>query len=282
MTAAPAPALDSERPRPRYDHRILAHSAALVWRNVIRIKREPSILAFTLIQPIIFVLLFSFVYSGVISIPGVNYTDFIMAGIFAQTIVFGATITASSLAQDLQSGFIARLRTLPINSAAVLIGRTGADLGVTLLSITVMILTGLAVGWRIRSDLVGALAGVGLLVLFAFAMSWLMVFLGLSVRNPEAITSASLLLLFPLTFVSEAFVPASTLPQPLHIIAEWNPVSALVYATRNLFGNLPAATAPETWLQSNAIGIITVSSLALLCVFIPLSVRRFARLNDRL
>ncbi|MHC5796054.1 ABC transporter permease [Lacisediminihabitans sp. FW035] len=266
-------------PLPRNDRRVSAHSRAIVWRNLIRVRREPSIVAFTLIQPVIFVLLFTFVYSGVIAIPGVSYTDFIMAGIFAQTIVFGATITASSMAQDTQSGFISRLRTLPINGATVLVGRTGADFVVSVLSIAVMISAGLAVGWRPRGEAVGTIGAVALLLLFAYAMSWLMILLGLKVRNPEAITSASLLLLFPLTCVSEAFVPASTLPQPLRTIAEWNPISALVYATRELFGNLPAATSEETWLQANAIGIVLVASLTILAIFVPLSIRAFSRLR---
>ena len=193
-------------------------------RNLIKIKRVPDILVFTTLQPIMFVLLFTYVYAGVIEIPGSTYTEFIMAGIFAQTVVFGSTYSGSAMAQDLRDGIIDRFRTLPMSPSAVLIGRTNGDLLINSISMGVMMATGFIVGWRIRSSAIEAIGGVALLLLFAYALSWVMAFLGMSVRSPEVINNVSFLILFPLTFLSNAFVPIDTLPTPLRIFAEYNPV----------------------------------------------------------
>ena len=251
-------------------------------RNLMKIKRVPDILVFTTLQPIMFVLLFTFVYGGAIQIPGSNYTEFLMAGIFAQTVVFGATYSGSAMAQDLKDGIIDRFRTLPMNDAAVLVGRTNGDLLINLLSVLVMMTTGFIVGWRINSGPLEALAAVALLLLFSYAMSWVMAFIGMSVRSPEVINNVSFIVLFPLTFVSNAFVPADTLPTPLRIFAEWNPVSALVQAVRELFGNVPVgAPVGDTWMQQHAPLAVVIGAAVLLVVFVPLSVRRFSRASSR-
>ncbi|MCU1545220.1 MAG: transporter permease [Homoserinimonas sp.] len=251
-------------------------------RNVIKIKRVPDILVFTTLQPIMFVLLFSYVYAGSIDIPGSDYKEFIMAGIFAQTVVFGSTYSGSAMAQDLKEGIIDRFRTLPMSPSAVLIGRTNGDLLINALSMIVMILTGLAVGWRIRSSVVEALAAVALLLLFAYAFSWVMAFIGMSVRSPEVINNVSFLVLFPLTFISNAFVPTENLPTPLRVFAEYNPVSALVQAARELFGNVPPGTpVPDTWTQQNPVLTILIGIVVLLAIFVPLCVRKFARISSR-
>ncbi len=249
-------------------------------RNLVKIKRVPDILVFTTLQPIMFVLLFSYVYAGSIEIPGSTYQEFIMAGIFAQTVVFGSTYSGSAMAQDLKEGIIDRFRTLPMSPSAVLIGRTNGDLLINGISMAVMIGTGLIVGWRVRSSPLEALAAVALLLLFSYAFSWVMAFLGMSVRSPEVINNVSFLVLFPITFISNAFVRADSLPTPLRIFAEYNPVSALVQAARELFGNTEPATS-GSWLIQNPVLTCLIGISALLLVFVPLSIRTFSKITTR-
>jgi len=251
-------------------------------RNMIKIKRVPDILVFTTLQPIMFVLLFSFVYAGSIDIPGSDYKEFIMAGIFAQTVVFGSTYSGSAMAQDLKEGIIDRFRTLPMAPSAVLVGRTNGDLFINGVSMIVMIATGLVVGWRVNSSPLEALAGVVLLLMFAYAFSWVMTLLGMSVRSPEVINNVSFLVLFPLTFISNAFVPIETLPAPLKLFAEYNPVSALVQAARELFGNIPpGAPQPDSWTLQNPVLTVLIGIVVMLVIFVPLSVRKFSRVSSR-
>lgn len=250
-------------------------------RNLMKIIRVPDILVFTLLQPIMFVLLFTFVFGAAIDVPG-GYTSFLMAGIFAQTVVFGSTYSGSAMAQDLKDGIIDRFRTLPMNGAAVLVGRTNGDLVINGLSMLVMMGTGWLVGWRVESSFLGFLAGVVLLLLFAYAFSWLMAFLGMSVRSPEIINNVSFLVLFPLTFISNAFVPTENLPTPLRIFSEWNPVSALVQSARELFGNVPAGTpVGDAWTAQNPILTVLIGIAVLLLVFVPLSIAKFAALGKK-
>jgi ABC-2 type transport system permease protein len=208
-------------------------------RNVYKLRRDPEIFIFSLIQPIMFVLLFNYVFAGAIQVEGGDYTQFLMAGIFAQTIVLSSTYSGSAMAQDLKDGIIDRFRTLPMSSAAVLIGRTFGDLVINASSLIVMMITGFVIGWRIDSSLPEAALAVLLLLFFSYAFSWVMALIGMSVRSPEIINNVSFLVLFPMTFLSNAFVPSETLPGPLRVFAEWNPVSALIQATRELFGNIP-------------------------------------------
>jgi ABC-2 type transport system permease protein len=251
-------------------------------RNMIKIKRVPDILVFTTLQPIMFVLLFSFVYAGSIDIPGSDYKEFIMAGIFAQTVVFGSTYSGSAMAQDLKEGIIDRFRTLPMAPSAVLVGRTNGDLFINGVSMIVMIATGLVVGWRVNSSPLEALAGVALLLMFAYSFSWVMTLLGMSVRSPEVINNVSFLVLFPLTFISNAFVPIETLPEPLKTFAEYNPVSALVQAARELFGNIPpGAPEPDSWTLQNPVLTVLIGIVLMLVIFVPLSVRKFSRVSSR-
>ena len=249
-------------------------------RNLIKIRRLPDILVFTTLQPIMFVLLFSYVYGGSIKIPGSSYQEFIMAGIFAQTIVFGSTISGSAMAQDLKEGIIDRFRTLPMSPSAVLVGRTNGDLFINALSMVVMMATGLIVGWRINSSPLEAIAAIALLLLFAYSFSWVMAFVGMSVRSPEVINNASFIILFPLTFISNAFVQTSTLPTPLRVFAEYNPVTALVQAARELFGNAPPVTT-GTWLIQNPVLTCLIGIVVLLVIFVPLSVWKFGRISSR-
>lgn len=260
--------------------RFLSDGWVTTWRNLMKIIRVPEILLFSLIQPIMFVLLFTYVFGAAIDIPGEGYTSFLMAGIFAQTVVFGSTYSGSAMAQDLKDGIIDRFRTLPMSGAAVLVGRTNGDLVINTLSMLVMMATGFLVGWRVNSSPLEFLAGVALLLLFSYAFSWVMAFLGMSVKSPEIINNASFLILFPLTFISNAFVPSENLPGPLRVFAEWNPVSALVQSARVLFGNVPPGTpVPDAWTAQNPIATVLIGVVILLVIFVPLSIRKFATLS---
>src|SRR5690606_15439361 len=207
-------------------------------RNLIKVKRVPEMIVWVLLSPIMFVLLFAYVFGGSIAVPGgVDYREFLIAGIFAQTVVFGATYTGASLAEDMQKGIIDRFRSLPMSRSAVLFGRTASDVFYNVMSIGIMALTGWLVGWQIRTSVWEAVAGFIVLLLFSYAFSWVMATVGLLVPNVEVINNASFMVIMPLTFISNAFVPAENLPTPLRIFAEWTPVSAVTQSARELFGN---------------------------------------------
>ena len=271
---------------PRFLSSPVAHWFSDGWittrRNLIKIKRVPDILVFTTLQPIMFVLLFTYIYAGVIHIPGSSYKEFIMAGIFAQTVVFGSTFSGSAMAQDLKDGIIDRFRTLPMSPSAVLVGRTNGDLLINAISMVVMMATGLIVGWRVRSSFLEGVAAVALLLLFAYALSWVMAYLGMLVRSPEVINDLSLLVLFPLTFISNPFVPSETLPTPLRVFAELNPVSALVQAARELFGNVPPGSVHSgVWSQQHPIATVLIGITVVLVIFVPLATNRFKKISSR-
>ena len=250
-------------------------------RNLIKIKRTPDMLVFAVIQPIMFVLLFSQVYGGAISVQGTDYVQFLMAGIFAQTVVFGSTFSGSAMAQDLKDGIIDRFRSLPMSSSAVLVGRTNGDLVLNTISMIIMMATGFLVGWRVNSSVGEFFAGLALLLLFSYAFSWVMALLGMSVRSPEVINNASFIILFPITFISNAFVPIETLPDPLRVFAELNPVSALVQAARELFGNEGSAPVPDVWTLQNPVLTVLIGVVVLLVLFVPLCIRKFASISSR-
>jgi ABC-2 type transport system permease protein len=249
-------------------------------RNLIKVKRVPDLIVFATLSPIMFVLLFRFVFGGAITVPGdVSYAEFLLPGIFAQTVVFGSTITGSSLADDLQKGLIDRFRSLPIAHSAVLIGRTVADLGLNALSIVVMAVTGLLVGWRIHTSVLEAAGGFLVLLGFAYAMSWLMAQVGLMVRTPEVVNNASFIVIFPITFVANTFVPLETFPSMLRTFAEWNPVSSVVQAARNLFGN--SFGAPDVWSLQHPVLYSSLWGVAILAIFVPLAGRTYRNTASR-
>jgi ABC-2 type transport system permease protein len=257
---------------------VAADGFAVAQRNLIKIKRVPELLIWVLMSPIMFVLLFAYVFGGSIQVEGLNYREFLMAGIFAQTVVFGATYTGAGLAEDMQKGIIDRFRSLPMSRSAVLVGRTSSDIIYNLLSITIMALTGLLVGWRIRTSVWEALAGFGLLLLFSYAFSWVMASVGLMVPSPEVVNNASFMFIMPLTFISNAFVPSENLPTPLRIFAEWNPVSAVTQAARNLFGNTnPLAPVSEAWSMQNPELYTLIWVGVILAIFVPFSVRLYKK-----
>jgi ABC-2 type transport system permease protein len=260
----------------------LSDSVVITKRNLIKVKRVPDLLVFATLSPIMFVLLFRYVFGGAIQVPGgISYAEFLLPGIFAQTVVFGSTITGASLADDLQKGLIDRFRSLPMSRSAVLIGRTVADAGLNVISVAVMAVTGLLVGWRIHSSAAEAIGGFLILLLFAFAISWLMALVGLLVRTPEVVNNASFIVIFPLTFVANTFVPLETFPPVLRAFAEWNPVSAVVQAARDLFGNSLGAPASDAWSLQNPVLYTLLWVVIILAVFVPLSVRAYRRAAGR-
>src|SRR4051794_26075524 len=251
-------------------------------RNLIKVKRVPDLIVFATLSPIMFVLLFRFVFGGAINVPGdISYAEFLLPGIFAQTVVFGSTITGASLADDLQKGLIDRFRSLPMAHSAVLVGRTVADLGLNAVSITVMALTGLAVGWRIHTSVGEAALGFLVLLSFAYAISWLMAMVGLLVRTPEVVNNASFIVIFPITFVANTFVPLETLPPVLQTFAEWNPVSTVVQAMRELFGNTIGPPPSDAWSMQHATLYTLLWAVVFLAIFVPLSVRQYRRAASR-
>ena len=271
--------------RPSGVLRAFADGAVVAKRNVIKIKRVPDILVFTTLQPIMFILLFAYVFGSAIDVgPGGDaaYREFLIAGIFVQTVVFGATFTGAGLADDMQKGIIDRFRSLPMSRAAVLIGRTGSDVLYNVATVTVMALTGLVVGWRVRSSLLDAVAGFLLILLFAYAISWIMAFVGLLVPTPEVVNNASFIVIFPLTFIANTFVPSEGLPGPLRTIAEWNPVSAVTQAARELFGNvLPNTPEPEAWSLQNPVLYTLLWVALILAVFVPLATAQYRKASSR-
>jgi ABC transporter DrrB family efflux protein len=259
-----------------------ADGAVVAKRNVIKIKRVPEVLVFVLISPIMFVLLFAYVFGSSIDVPGGNYREFLIAGIFAQTVMFGATFTGAGLAEDMQKGIIDRFRSLPMSRSAVLVGRTASDIIYNVLSIAIMAGTGLLVGWRIRNSLLEALAGFVLLLLFAYAISWVMACVGLVVPSVEVVNNASFMVIFPLTFLANTFVPSDNLPGPLQAFAEWNPVSTVTQASRELFGNIPKGTPePTAWPLEHPAIYTLIWVAIIIAVFAPISVSLYKKANKK-
>ncbi|TCO58346.1 ABC transporter permease [Actinocrispum wychmicini] len=260
----------------------LSDGMTIARRNLIKIKRVPDLLVFTTLSPIMFVLLFAYVFGSSISVPGVSYREFLIAGIFVQTAVFGASWTGAGLAEDIQKGIIDRFRTLPMARSAVLVGRTTSDVAINMISLVVMSLTGLVVGWRIHSSFGEAALGFALLLLFAYALSWMMAVVGLWIRSPELFNNASFIVIFPLTFIANTFVPSSNLPTPLKEIAEWNPISAITQALRELFGNTnPLLPAPDAWPLRHSVLMSLVWTAIFLLIFVPLAIRRYRKAVSR-
>jgi len=256
----------------------VADGHVIAKRNVIKIKRVPEVLVFVIISPIMFVLLFAYVFGSSIDIPGGSYREFLIGGIFAQTVIFGATFTGAGIADDMQKGIINRFRSLPMSRSAVLIGRTASDVIYNVISLFIMALTGLLVGWRVHNGILDTVLGFALLLAFAYAFSWIMAYVGLLVPSVEVINNASCLVIFPLTFIANTFVPSENLPGVLRTFAEWNPVSAVTQAVRELFGNLPAGTPePTVWPLENPVLYTAIWIVVIVAVFLPLSVRRYAR-----
>jgi ABC-2 type transport system permease protein len=258
-----------------------ADSGVVAKRNLIKIKRIPELLIWTLMSPIMFVVLFGYVFGGSIEIPGMDYREYLIAGVFVQTVIFGSTYTGAGLAEDMTKGIIDRFRSLPMARSAVLAGRTASDIAYNSASILVMALTGLVVGWRIRTDALDAIGGFLLLLLFAYSFSWIMAYFGLKVASVEVINNASFMFIFPLTFIANTFVNINDLPGPLKTFAEWNPISAVAQAVREAFGNTGTIPVPDVWSLQNPVLYSLIWIVIILAIFIPLSTRQYKRAASR-
>jgi ABC-type polysaccharide/polyol phosphate export permease len=248
-------------------------------RGLVHLKRQPEALADATIQPVMFVLLFAYVFGGAIDIPGGgNYREFLMGGIFAQTIAFTAFGVAMSLANDRRNQVVDRFRSLPISTAAVLGGHAVTNLVKAVLPIALMSLCGLAIGWRVRDGIFDALVGYALLVAFAFAMIWVGVVLGSLVSTPEGVQGIAFSVLLPLTFMASTFVPTATMPTVLRVMAEWNPVSAVSDAVRVQFGNPNTPPAPDDpWSIAHPMAYSLIWIVAIVAVCAPIAVRVYKR-----
>jgi ABC-2 type transport system permease protein/oleandomycin transport system permease protein len=235
-------------------------------RNLIRLPRAPELLIAFTIQPIMFVLLFRYVFGGAISTPHYSYVDFLIPGIIVQNIAFGGFVTALGLNEDLHKGLIDRFRSLPMARPAVLAGRTISDIFTNALSMAILLVTGIIIGFSFHTTAADAVAGVGLLLLFGYAFSWFFAFVGLLTSTPESANSVAFIVVFPLTFISSAFVPVSSMPSVLRAFAEVNPFTIVVNALRHLWLGAPA---------HNYVWGAVVWSLAIIAVFAPLAVARY-------
>jgi len=256
----------------------LSDGLVIGWRNLKRIPRIPELAIFAIIQSIMFVLLFAFVFGGAIPLPGYAdpnaYREYLMPGIFAQTIAFASATTAIGMTDDMAKGIIDRFRSLPMARSAVLTGRSFADVIYNAGILIVLMISGWFVGWTVRTDVAQFLAGVGLLLLFAFAMSWIGIWLGLSVPSVEVGQQVSFITIFPITFISNAFVPIQTMPSWLQPFAEWNPVSTLTASVRTLWGN-PNPFATQNFPSQQPILVTLLWVAVILAAFVPLGVRKY-------
>jgi ABC transporter DrrB family efflux protein len=251
--------------------KLLADTLAVTERNLVRLPRAPDLLLAFTVQPIMFVLLFAYVFGGAISTPGFDYIDFLIPGIIVQNIAFGGFVTAIGLNEDLSKGLVDRFRSLPMARAAVLAGRTLADVATNLLSVVILLATGLIIGFGFDASAVEIAGGVGLLLLFGYAFSWVFAWLGMLVSSPESANSVGFIAVFPLTFISSAFVPVESMPAALEWFAEINPFTAVVDAMRTLW---IGAEGGEPLLA-------VAWALAIIAVFAPLAVARYRRTGTR-
>lgn len=250
----------------------VSDTLVLAKRSFLRIPRQPDLLVGFTVQPLMFVLLFVYVLGGAIETPGFDYVDFLIPGIIVQSMAFGGFVTALGLAEDLKKGLIDRFRSLPMTRSAVLTGRTLADVATNVVQLVVMLGVGLAVGFRFSTSVPEVVAGIALVLLIGYAFSWVFAFIGLISSSPEAANAYGFTIIFPLTFVSSAFVPVDSMPDWLQPIAEHNPITSMVNATRALFLGTPAGN--DVWLS-------VVWSLALIGVFGALATWRYRRAVTR-
>jgi ABC transporter DrrB family efflux protein len=248
--------------------RLATDTLIIAERNLIRLPRAPELLLAFTVQPIMFVLLFRYVFGGAISTPGYSYANFLTPGIIVQNIAFGGFVTALGLNEDVHKGLIDRFRSLPMARAAVLAGRTTSDIVTNGLSMGILLITSLIIGFSFHTSFLDAIAGVGLLLFFGFAFSWFFAWIGLLTNTPESANSVAFIAVFPLTFISSAFVPVNSMPEPLKAFAQVNPFTIVVDAMRHLWLGAPAG--------NNVWGAV-VWTLVILAIFSPLAVARYRR-----
>jgi len=265
-----APTIAVDRPQHSALGWAVADTKTVAWRNLVTLRRLPQLLVFATVQPVIFVLMFRYVFGGAIHIKNFPYVDYLMPGVFAQTVAFGAIQTGIGLAEDLHKGLIERFRSLPMARSAVLAGRTLADLARNVFVVLLMLAIGYLVGFRIHTNVLGLIAGMGVMLLFGFSLTWIFAIIGLSTSNAETAQAASFPILAPLVFASSAFVLVSSMPGWLQAFAKNQPVSIAIDAVRSLvlggqFSNTGKVLLSLAW------------SIGIIAVFAPLAVRRYRR-----
>jgi ABC-2 type transport system permease protein len=244
-------------------------------RNLEHIRQIPEKLFDVTLQPVMFVLLFAYVFGGAIDVGGGNYREYLIGGILVQSLGFGLMGPGVSIATDLTEGVVDRFRSLPSSRAAYLLGHYVAELAGMVLAIAVLLGTGLLVGWRDHGSVADTAGALVLLVLFASAMIWVGTWLGMKVRSSDAVQGVAFVLVFPLTFLSNAFVPLESLPHVLRTFAMWNPISVMVAAIRDLFGNPTAALPGHAWPLEHAVLAASLVCVAVLAVAVPMTLRQF-------
>jgi ABC-2 type transport system permease protein len=265
-----------------YGRSRFAHFTTDVWvltkRSLARIRREPETLADVTFQPVIFILLFAYVFGGAIGLPGGgNYHEYLIGGMLGMGLAQTAPGVAVALVTDMSTGLIDRFRSLPMSRWAVLAARSVAELLTQMISTVVVVGVGLAIGWRVHTNAADVIAAFALALLFGYAFTWAGICLGMVLRSPEAAQQTGFLIFLPLTFISSAFVPIQGMPGWLQPIAEWNPMSALAAACRDLFGNPNPAASIQSWPMQHPELAVICWSVVMLGVFAPLAVRQFRR-----
>jgi len=256
---------------------LLGETLVIARRSAAHIRQIPEKLIDVTVQPLMFVLLFAFVFGGVIAIPDGNYREYLIGGILVQTIVFGMMGPGTSLATDLTEGIVDRFRTLPMRRSSFLLGHFMAEFASLILAIGVLSLSGLIVGWGIHASVGDAIAGYGLLFLLAAAMVWVGLALGALVRSADSVMGVGFLVVFPLTFLASTFVPIDGLPDGLRQVAEWNPISALAAAVRTLFGNPTAIPSDPVWPLAHPVLYSIGFCVIVIGVMMPLTMRLFRK-----
>lgn len=253
----------------------LADSLVLARRNLAHVRQIPEKLIDVTLQPLMFVLLFAYVFGNVIHVPGGSYHEYMFGGIAVQTMVFGVMGPGTAIATDLGEGIVDRFRSLPMARSAYLVGHFAAELAASMLAILVLSVSGLIIGWGIHTDVLHAVGGYALLVLIAAAMIWTGTFLGIVARSPDAVQGVVFVVVFPLTFVASAFVPLAGLPSVLRTIGEYNPVSTFAAAVRTLFGNPTAVPHGAPWPLLHPALAALLWCVGLLAVFVPATLAAF-------
>ncbi len=272
-TRAAAPSVRHDLDPPSYLNACLL----VVRRNLLHIRRMPELLLDVTVQPVMFVLLFAFVFGGAIDVPGAStgYREFLIPGIMAQTMVFSSFIVALGLVNDLEKGFVDRMKSLPIPRSSILVGRSLSSLIHSTIGVTVMAITGLVIGWRMRNGIPDAALAFALLLLIGFAMIWIGIFVGSTFHSVESVNGFMFTVMFPVTFLANTFAPPERMPDALRVVAEWNPISSLVQAMRELWGNGPPA-APNAALPLHYPVAFSIGWAVLItAIFAPLAIRAF-------
>lgn len=256
---------------------LLFDSLVIAQRSLAHIRQIPEKLLDVTVQPLMFVVLFTFVFGDVIAVPGGKYRSYLIGGILVQTLVFGIIGPATSLATDIREGILDRFRSLPMLRPAFLLGHLAAQLAAVTIAVVVMVVSGLIVGWRIESDLLHALAGFGVIALLAFTMLWVGALIGVVARSPDVVTGIGFVVVFPLTFVATTFVPVTGLPAGLRQFAEYNPVSCWAAAVRTLFGNPTATPASAAWPLAHPVLASVLWCVVLVAIVAPLAFGAYRR-----